>query len=311
MKNKQQTLAVAVSFVFALFLSPHLGAQELDDTVLVGRHSVPVRERLCQPVVGVEVEKLLRGAIPTFDDFRLDVGGYPWSGCAFQLRIPRERRGGNVDHRIVYLIVGVFRDHRAALNGTNSFARTLQALAPPPVLLDNEPGYVSWHYPAVSHQRMFVRDNVHVTVQVGKALDLQAIAQGIDDALRNGGVGVLKGDRVQPPVFVQDALQARYSVRAKEKTPAGTLRVVDPTGRKIVRRYVGAACPDLPPFAFNLRYPYLQPPKVSWLDEDSDELQFELERGSVKAVLTAVAHNDLCVVSDIWTKTVEISAREE
>jgi hypothetical protein len=214
---------------------------------------------------------------------------------------PRDPRG-------ISLEIGVFRSHRDALLAANLFLNSIQMTYDPPVLSTDDPGYVTWINPNSKLPDVFVRDNVFVNIEATGVLDPATVIRAIDNDLKNTAEGITRGEKVEPPLIHDVDFPSEMSI-SRARFGNALLSASDPNARKIWRR-LWTAGNDLPSEP-NTPPSELKQPRISWNNSDVVEFVPRGAPGTITVTLKAVAVNDLCVVSDVWTKTVRITTQEE
>ncbi|MFH1739914.1 MAG: hypothetical protein ABIH23_12965 [bacterium] len=310
-----------VSFLICTVISPNLLSasetekEEKGDFVTVAGQEIPVRYEPDRPIVGLDMDKIIRDDLPDSDLFqgRIDMPA-PW-GIAHTWSIPkphyttwegmRAAWSMNRDPRGIALMVGVFRSHRDALRAADSHFKSVQGVVGPGSFSVEDPGYVAWAFDDPSIPRFFVRDNVFVYVEaISEDLNPAAIVQGFDRDLKNGADGVLRGEKVEPPTIEDPGFPYSFSIAAKDRAFA-RLGAKDPNDRK-VWRVMWVQSDDRPRPIPNTEYNYPDPPWFSWKESGEVEIM-PRGVGAMTVELRAVAVNDLCVVSDVWSKSVRFS----
>jgi len=305
-------------FLFLFF--PNAAAS---DSVMVARHEVLVLSEPELPITGVDLANVLKRHIPDFSQFERDVLGPADFGIGFDYRIPPPRSLTHAntaegamaamawprDPRGISLEIGVFRSHRDALLAANLFLNSIQMTYDPPVLSTDDPGYVTWINPNSKLPDVFVRDNVFVNIEATGVLDPATVIRAIDNDLKNTAEGITRGEKVEPPLIHDVDFPSEMSI-SRARFGNALLSASDPNGHRVWHS-VWIAGNDLPNLGPNTQPSELTEPQITWKNTGMVEFVPRGAPGTITVTLKAVAVNDLCVVSDVWTKTVRITTQEE
>jgi hypothetical protein len=114
---------------------------------------------------------------------------------------------------------------------------------------------------------------------------------------------------VEPPVINDVGFPPDMTISAANigQVP---LDVNDPNGRKVCSS-VWIAGNDLPNLGPNTPPSKLMEPQITWENAEAVKFVPRGAPGTITVTLKAIAVNDLCVVSDVWTKTVRITTLDE
>jgi len=277
---------------------------------------VPVNESDRPLITGIDVDKLLRRYISDYDKFLREPMGVFGNGIVIELyvkRDPNDRLKGidgtsillPENQRFIKMTIGAHPSHRDAIIApTRVLEQGIPRLIPPD---ENDPGYISWDCSSNSdtfeHYR-FVRDNVYIAIQLSKLFDPPSFVKRLDNDLKNGGEGIMKGDKPAPPIIEGNDFPGDV-VQWNEGKSQLKLNAYDPNKR------VFYAVMWLEDINRPITYPNMRinnqemPPQVSWNPPGIVEFTKHTPFNRV-VELNAVAANDLCVVSEIWKKKVLI-----
>jgi len=156
---------------------------------------------------------------------------------------------------------------------------------------------------------VFVRDNVFVNIQVAEQLDPATVIRAIDNDLKNTAEGITRGEKVEPPMIQDVDFPSEMSI-SRARFGNALLSASDPNGHRVWHS-VWIAGNDLPNLGPNTQPSELTEPQITWKNTGMVEFVPRGAPGTITVTLKAVAVNDLCVVSDVWTKTVRITTQEE
>ena len=298
---------VFLSF-FLLMTITDLAGSEPTETIGVGIEKVEVLAEPETLIVGVDVDKLMKRHLPDYDLFYRSSMGPGADGILFRWRIrnwstPRDRK-------FVRMSVGVFSSHREALLAADRYLRTMAAVLMLVPRSPDDPTYLAWNIPGSGDvPGTFVRDNALITIQVADELDPPAFIKAIDTDLKEGAEGVLKGTKVEPPTIVDPGFPSSFSPKKGDKAVA-SLGVSDPNDRPTYRRMWVHEFQI--PHSWLNRIFYMifsrpEQPRVAWYD--TDEVVIEPHGGPITVELHAIAANDLCVVSHVWSKSFQLSIK--
>ncbi|MFH1741041.1 MAG: hypothetical protein ABIH23_18725 [bacterium] len=313
-KKRSRILRLFASLL-VLTMAATLASSEPPESVRIAGEDVAVLMEPETLIVGVDVDSLIKRYLPDFDLFRKSMMGPGPDGITFEWQIPMlpysnvesMRRVWSTprDPRFIRLNIGIFPSHREALLASAEHFMGIQAVPKIVQPSPEDPTYVAWTIPGPRGDvpRLFVRDNALVTIQVADELDPPTFVKALDKDLKEGAEGVLKGTKVEPPVITDPGFPYSFSLAAGQKG-AASLRVSDPNGRPTYRM-LWVEKHDIPPSKPNTDFPHPEPPQVAW--GESGLVTIEPRGGPVTVELRAVAVNDLCLVSELWSKSVRLS----
>lgn len=279
---------ICTAMFVSVFIWPASSAEpeDIQDSgfMKVGHDVVPVRHSDRQLVTGIDLDKVFSRYIPDYERYGRspqDLGTlWRWS----------ERR--DQDHsKYLRRTVRVFRSHEAALSGASRYLLSIQAVLRCDPPNPNDPGFISWG------EKTFVCDNVFVSLLLSD--HYKSIPEWFQRDLRNGADGIYKGPEVQPPVILGDDFPDDMTLLKIDGKPTAQLRVISPDQRPV---YTSISATPRGYIFSRIGQPgnASRPANVEWVAPGHVVV---VDPGSATIVdLEAVAVNDLCVVSDYWTK---------
>ncbi len=293
---------ILIVLLFDLFNSPD-GTEVIQDdgTVMVFGQSIPVDYTPPSLVTGVDVPKMLATHIPDFSSYKPGTPrpGYPGLQFSFTNRPAPTDENGNpiINYPSIKISVGVYRSHRAAVEGLTTYM--IAAVPQLDQLSEEDPGFFSWSLSS-STGRIFVRDNVLVIMNIMNAGDVNELIQKIDADLKAGQNGVTRGTEIVPPVIGESTIKDRYKL-GKNEIGKASLGVTDPAGRTVYRSMMSISKAKHH-WLYDTILKMPSTPVAEWKPDGTVTIRQDWGRGKVE--LRAVAINDLCVVSDPWEKQV-------
>ncbi|MFH1737608.1 MAG: hypothetical protein ABIH23_01280 [bacterium] len=328
------TIAVLAGFVWHEALAEDLDGlwkavpefapkfDESADSVQIHTGIIPIRDSGRPLITGIDLDKVFSRYIDDYDRFERGAMGPDVSGMTWRWRVKPlpddpdtkyfwgSKRKEPYYRRFVKLEIGVFSSHGQALLAARYRLTHQQAHVPMDALDPGDPGFVSWG------GTFFVRDNVFYSLQVSPEFNPASVLKQFHDDLIHGAEGITKGDKVPLPIIQGDNFPSDMTSFKMEGNLAAPLDVKDPNGRPLYCA-VWVADHDLDAARRGLSWeelsrlniPSTKSPTIRWVKPNIVVVE---KVGNVTVVdLAAVAMNDLCVVSDIWTKRVRIAPPRE
>lgn len=295
-----------------VFLPVSGTSDETDDFITILGVDIPVQQHPEMLVTGIDVDTIVNRHIPDLSSFQKSISGPSGCGLLFRWRVPRPSYrnveemhrvwSSKGDPRFMRLDIGIYPDPRKALIAAKRHFDTIAAVPRVVELSREDPGYVSWTIEREEVPRWFVRDNVFVCLQIAEELNPAAFLRAFDEDLKNGADGIFKGDRVEPPIIHAADFPSSLALD-KGKKVSVPLDAGDFHGRRLYRSAWIAEPVQTSTPRFRL-------PNVRALWTESGQLEIKCdEKGQIMVAVHAVAVNDLCVVSEVWSKQILISVR--
>ncbi|HPA47575.1 MAG TPA: hypothetical protein PK395_17545, partial [bacterium] len=273
-------------------------------------------------VTGIDLDKVFSRYVADYDRFERGSMG-PFSfGMIWRWRVKPlpddpetkfywgSKRNDPYYRRFIRLDGGVFSSHGQALLAADRRLTHQQASVPIDPLNPNDPGFVSWGDGAY-----FVRDNVFYCLQISSEFNTAQMLERFHTDLLNGAEGITKGLEVPVPIIEGDAFPSDMTLFAIGGKPMAPLTVKDPNGRPVYRDVWDEDSDSRAIQRIMSKEkggpggPSRIPSSIRW--DDSNMVVVDNPGNATVVDLAAVAMNDRCLVSDIWTKRVRIAPPKE
>ncbi len=284
--------------------------------------TIPIQDSGRPLVTGIDLDKVFSRYVADYDRFERGSMG-PFSfGMIWRWRVKPlpddpetkfywgSKRNDPYYRRFIRLDGGVFSSHGQALLAADRRLTHQQASVPIDPLNLNDPGFVSWGEGAY-----FVRDNVFYCLQISSEFNTAQMLERFHTDLLNGADGITKGEEVPVPIILGDAFPSDMTLFAIGGKPMAPLTVKDPNGRPVYCD-VWVEDSDIRSMQRIMSKEKSGPgglqeisPAISWIKPNM--LVVDNPGNATVVDLAAVAMNDLCLVSDIWTKRVRIAPPRE
>ncbi len=315
MFNKNKYSITIIVFSILLFVYSSFSQNSTTKNVVDYRKQrIQIHKSNRQLVTGIDVEKVMQRYISDYEAFEISKSGISMGGLTFRWRVKPDSTDPETRYfwgkkrslpyycRYVRLDIGIFRSHHDAVQAAVRTLSTFQMLPSCNPIDPEEPGFVSWG------NDIFVRDNVYILLLVHDLLNPAEIRRRFDQDLKNGAEGIQKGDVVNPPIIHGEDFPSEFAFWIQKKATA-QLFVSDPNQYETYP-FIWVSDFEFPkierlPDGTQITFPRINPPAVKWIGDNRIEIYHQDKDDRV--TLSAVAVNEMCVVSDLWEKKVEIS----
>ncbi len=287
-------------------------------------HTILVRESDQEPITGINVTQMLQPILPIINELE-DNGLHLFGNIGkwnFSTYLPKFN-GDYVKYKEetakvkfvknIDVQVGVYKDHKTALEAANISLRSCLVFPQKVVQSADDPGYVGWNYGSGCERfKAFVRDNVLIFVVMRPTEEYSAdkVAQLIDKVLLERDKGVSSGAEV-PELVISDtsdakipevafignkhkfpaALQLRKSQSVKVKDVDFNAKPLDGTDPEALMEHQDFSVLEIPNLGWD------------WTGDGTVYVTMKAKRKQ-RLELYAIAIDENCVVSNFWSKKV-------